>query len=192
MVVLVFFLAYMFGSIPWGLILVKVFYGIDIRSHGSGNVGATNVIRVTHSKLMGVVVFLLDAGKGGFIVYITKIKFGIDLALVVSVCAILGHAFPVWLKFSGGKGVATWYGTMVTIFPIYTLICGILWVSVTIISGYISVGSILSVIFLPVALYIDGCTMNVTICTVITGCMITFLHRKNIIRLLNKSEPRIY
>lgn len=143
-------LSYLLGSIPFGYVLVRAVRGEDVRQTGSGNIGATNVAR--SFPLLGVVTLLLDASKGGAAVLLVRFLFPDQriLAGVAALCAVAGHVFPVWLRFRGGKGVATSLGSFVILAPKAVLLAGGVFVAVVLLFRYVSLGSIISVALFPI------------------------------------------
>jgi glycerol-3-phosphate acyltransferase PlsY len=185
-------LAYSFGSVPFGYILVRIFRGQDVRQTGSGNIGATNVAR--SSPILGVATLVLDALKGLGAVLLTRIIFPgqMKLLFVAALFAIIGHLFPVWLKFKGGKGVATGLGSFVLLTPKAMLVMIGLFVIAVVIFRYVSLGSILAVGLFPLlAWWFDGYSdpMQILI-MVLASVLIIAKHHKNISRLLAGTESR--
>lgn len=199
---LVFVASYLFGSIPWGLIIGKC-KGIDIRQHGSGNIGATNVLR-TLGKPLGVLCFFLDFLKGliPVLIAIFLLKSGIlaNDALLAPVlagfAAFAGHVWSLYLKFKGGKGVATSAGIIAALAPVSLLISGVLWLVVFKTSRYVSLASICASVALPVsaivlsALRVYELHISVIILLVVIGVLAIIKHRGNIQRLLAGTENR--
>ena len=138
------------GSIPFGFILTKLFLRKDIRNIGSGNIGATNALR-TGNKSLGLATLVLDISKAVLPVLYTKFYYQ-DYILVASLCAFLGHVFPIWLKFKGGKGVATYVGILFSINIIYGLIFIFSWLLIFVVTKYSSLSSILASLMVPVYL----------------------------------------
>ena len=180
-------ISYLMGSIPFGLILTKFFLKKDIRDIGSGNIGATNALR-TGNKLIGYTTLILDISKAIIPVIYVKVNFP-ELIFIASLCAFLGHVFPVWLKFKGGKGVATYVGILFSINILLGAIFIISWIVIFILSKYSSLSSIIGAISIPVYLLIVGQSNNV-IFFVIMFVLIFFTHRENIKRLKNKEESK--
>ena len=180
-------ISYLIGSIPFGLILTKFFLKKDIRDIGSGNIGATNALR-TGNKLIGYTTLILDISKAIIPVIYVKVNFP-ELIFIASLCAFLGHVFPVWLKFKGGKGVATYVGILFSINILLGSIFIISWIVIFILSRYSSLSSIIGAISIPVYLLIVGQSNNV-IFFVIMFVLIFFTHRENIKRLKNKEESK--
>jgi len=179
--------AYLMGSIPFGLILTKIFLKKDIRVIGSGNIGATNVLR-TGNKLIGYSTLILDIAKAIIPVIYAKIHFP-ELIYIASLCAFLGHVFPLWLKFKGGKGVATYVGILFSINILLGIIFAVCWGVIFLISKYSSLSSIIGSLSIPVYLLITG-QSNGVIFFGIMFILIFFTHRENIKRLKNKEESK--
>jgi acyl phosphate:glycerol-3-phosphate acyltransferase len=193
--------AYLLGSIPFGLILVRIFRKQDIREHGSGNIGATNVIR-SGSKGLGAVTFLLDAAKG-FIAVLFAWQLALhthqtqlqaqNLAATAAVCAILGHIYTVWLQFKGGKGVATGFGVFLGIAPLSALVALIAFILVFAISRYVSLASIVAAIVFPLAALLrhhEPLTPLMIAVVILLPLLIIVKHHANIRRLLAGTEYR--
>ena len=179
--------SYLMGSIPFGLILTKLFLNKDIRKIGSGNIGATNALR-TGNKFIGYSTLILDIVKAIIPVIYVKINYP-DLIYIASLCAFLGHVFPIWLKFKGGKGVATYVGILFSINIILGLIFVASWVFIFLLSKYSSLSSIIGSISVPIYILITG-QMNDAIFFAIMFILIFFTHRENIKRLKNKEESK--
>jgi glycerol-3-phosphate acyltransferase PlsY len=180
-------ISYLMGSIPFGLILTRVFLKKDIRDIGSGNIGATNVLR-TGNKLIGYTTLILDISKAIIPVIFVKINFP-ELIFVASLCAFLGHVFPIWLKFKGGKGVATYVGILFSINILLGTIFIISWIVIFILTKYSSLSSIIGAISIPLYFLLTGQSNNV-IFFIIMFVLIFFTHRENIKRLKNKEESK--
>ena len=179
--------SYLMGSIPFGFILTKLFLKKDIREIGSGNIGATNALR-TGNKLIGYTTLTLDIVKAIIPVIYVKINFP-ELIYIASLCAFLGHVFPVWLKFKGGKGVATYVGILFSINILLGIVFVASWGVVFLIFRYSSLSSIIGSLSIPFYLIIIGQT-NSVIFFGIMFILIFFTHRENIKRLKNKEESR--
>jgi glycerol-3-phosphate acyltransferase PlsY len=179
--------SYLMGSIPFGLILTKLFLNKDIRELGSGNIGATNALR-TGNKLIGYSTLLLDIAKAIIPVIYVKLNYP-DLIYIASLCAFLGHVFPIWLKFKGGKGVATYVGILFSINIILGLVFVASWVFIFLLSRYSSLSSIIASILVPIYILITG-QINDAIFFAIMFILIFFTHRENIKRLKNKEESK--
>ena len=179
--------SYIMGSIPFGLILTKIFLNKDIRDIGSGNIGATNVLR-TGNKLIGYSTLILDIAKAIIPVIFVKINYP-DLIYIASLCAFLGHVFPIWLKFKGGKGVATYVGILFSINFLLGIIFVTSWGIIFLIFRYSSLSSIIGSISIPIYILITDQISN-AIFFGIMFVLILFTHRENIKRLKNKEESK--
>ena len=180
-------ISYLMGSIPFGLILTKIFLKKDIREIGSGNIGATNALRAGN-KLIGYSTLLLDVFKAVIPVLYIKINF-LDAVHISALSAFIGHVFPVWLKFKGGKGVATYVGILVSLNIIFGLVFGVCWLIIFFISKYSSLASLIGSLSIPVYILIMEGLENVFF-YLIMFILIIFTHRENIKRLKNKEETR--
>ena len=180
-------ISYLMGSIPFGLILTKVFLKKDIREIGSGNIGATNALR-TGNKLIGYSTLVLDVLKAVIPVLYVKINFP-DAVYTSALCAFIGHVFPVWLKFKGGKGVATYVGILFSLNIIFGLVFGICWLIIFFISKYSSLASLIGSLSIPVYILILEDLENIFF-YIIMFILIFFTHRENIKRLKNKEETK--
>ena len=179
--------SYLMGSIPFGLILTKIFLNKDIREIGSGNIGATNALR-TGNKLIGYSTLILDIAKAIIPVIFVKINYP-DLIYIASLCAFLGHVFPIWLKFKGGKGVATYVGILFSINLLLGIIFTASWGIIFLIFRYSSLSSIIGSISIPIYILITDQISN-AIFFGIMFILIFFTHRENIKRLKNKEESK--
>lgn len=186
-------LSYLIGAIPFAYIISKVFKNIDIRKHGSGNPGATNVYR-TVSKPLGILTFICDALKGFvpvfFVTFINPPSYLI--VLLVALVTILGHIYTVFLNFKGGKGVATGCGIFLAINPIATLICLAVFAIILALSKYVALASIFAAITLPISLFLSGATIEVVVFSIFIAGIVVFRHRSNIKRILNGTENKIF
>ena len=178
------FFSYIICSIPFGFILTKIFLKKDIRKIGSGNIGATNVLR-SGNKYIGYSTLILDILKAVLVVTLIKINYP-DYVYVSALCAFLGHVFPIWLKFNGGKGVATYVGILFSLNLIYGLIFGFTWIIIFLFSKYSSLSSIIASLSIPIYLFIVN--DDQIIFFVIMFVLIFYTHRENIKRLKNKEE----
>ena len=183
---IVIIISYFLGSIPFGLILTKLFLKKDIRKIGSGNIGATNVLR-SGNRIIGYLTLLLDILKAVIPVLYFKINYP-DLIYISSLSVFLGHVFPLWLKFKGGKGVATYVGILFSINIIYGFVFCISWMLVYFISKYSSLSSLVASLSVPIYLFFNK--EEQTIFFVILFVLIFFTHRENIKRLKNKEESK--
>jgi glycerol-3-phosphate acyltransferase PlsY len=179
--------SYLMGSIPFGLILTKIFLKKDIRDIGSGNIGATNVLR-TGNKLIGYLTLVLDITKAIIPVIYVKINFP-ELIYIASLCAFLGHVFPIWLKFRGGKGVATYVGILFSINILIGIVFITCWAIIFLISKYSSLSSIIASLSIPIYLMIADNNYSI-IFFIIMFVLIFFTHRENVKRLKNKEESK--
>ena len=179
--------SYLMGSIPFGLILTKIFLKKDIREIGSGNIGATNALR-TGNKLIGYSTLLLDVMKAILPVLYVKINHP-ELIYIASLCAFLGHVFPVWLKFKGGKGVATYVGILFTINILLGFIFCVTWLLIFLISKYSSLSSLIGSLTIPVYIFFND-QMSNALFFGIMFVLIFYTHRENIKRLKNKEESK--
>ena len=180
-------ISYLIGSIPFGFILTKIFLKKDIREVGSGNIGATNTLRAGN-KLIGYLTLTLDIIKAIIPVIYTKIYFP-DFLYLASLCAFLGHVFPVWLKFKGGKGVATYVGILFSINIYFGIIFTIIWLITFVISKFSSLSSLIASVSIPIYLLILT-QFDQLIFFTIMFVLIFFTHRENIKRLKNKEETK--
>ena len=180
-------ISYLMGSIPFGFILTKIFLKKDIREIGSGNIGATNALR-TGNKLIGFSTLFFDISKA--IIPVVYIKINLpDLIYITSLCVFLGHVFPVWLKFKGGKGVATYVGILFSINFLLGVIFVSSWVIIFLIFRYSSLSSIIGSISVPIYILTTGHISN-AIFFGIMFILIFYTHRENIKRLKNKEESK--
>ena len=179
--------SYLLGSIPFGLVLTKIFLKKDIREIGSGNIGTTNVLR-TGKKSLAVTTLMLDLLKGYFSIIITFTYFENLISYSALICFI-GHIFPVWLKFKGGKGVATYLGVILALSYKFFLIFVITWIVLSFLFRYASLSSILSslIVFVYSYFFINNFSLILFIFCVI----IIYAHRENIVRLKNSEENKI-
>jgi glycerol-3-phosphate acyltransferase PlsY len=179
--------SYLMGSIPFGLILTKIFLNKDIRDIGSGNIGATNALR-TGNKLIGYSTLILDVAKAIIPVIFVKINYP-ELIYVASLCAFLGHVFPIWLKFKGGKGVASYVGILFSINFLLGIIFVTSWGIIFLIFRYSSLSSIIGSISIPIYILITDQISNAIFFSIMF-VLIFYTHRENIKRLKNKEESK--
>ncbi|MBD1143183.1 glycerol-3-phosphate 1-O-acyltransferase PlsY [Pelagibacterales bacterium SAG-MED33] len=180
-------ISYLMGSIPFGFILTKIFLKKDIREIGSGNIGATNALR-TGNKLIGYSTLLLDVMKAILPVLYVKINHP-ELIYIASLCAFLGHVFPIWLKFKGGKGVATYVGILFTINILLGFIFCVSWLLIFLISKYSSLSSLIGSLTIPIYIFFND-QMSNALFFGIMFVLIFYTHRENIKRLKNKEESK--
>jgi glycerol-3-phosphate acyltransferase PlsY len=184
-------LGYLLGSIPFGLVIVKAAGLGDIRAIGSGNIGATNVLR-TGRKDLALATLLLDSGKAAIALLAAKYGFqSADAGFIAGAAAYLGHCFPVWLNFKGGKGVATFFGVLLAGLPLIGVACGALWILTAIIFRYSSLGGLVAAAAAPVLAYflLNG-PVAIGFC-IFLAVLIFIRHHANIARLLAGTEPKI-
>lgn len=182
-------LGYLLGSIPFGLLLTKAAGMGDIRSIGSGNIGATNVLR-TGNKKLAAATLLLDAFKGTIAVLLAQALFGEGGAIIAGVAAFLGHLFPVWLGFKGGKGVATYLGVLLGLMPVMVLVFAFVWLAMAKLTRYSSLSALTATLVIPAVLWILGrpeMALAMALLTIITW----WKHKPNIERLILGTESRI-
>jgi glycerol-3-phosphate acyltransferase PlsY len=189
-------LAYLLGSIPFGLLLAKLFSGSDLRKSGSGNIGATNVARVV-GPAAGIVTLLLDAAKGALAVWLAGRLSGQSATLIMlaGVAALLGHCFPVWLKFKGGKGVATALGVFLMLAPLAALGAALFFLLVVLLWRYVSLGSVSAAAAMPLLVYFlwapgHAPPLVVIFGTLFASALVIFKHDTNLQRLVDGTEPK--
>ena len=197
--ILITILAYLLGSIPTSIWISRSFFNIDIRDYGSGNAGATNTFRVLGIKA-GIVVFIVDILKGFLavnLIYLTDYYIPdsgdyINIQLLLGIAAMLGHIFPVYAGFKGGKGVATLFGVICAISLYPTLIMAGIFVLTLVLTRYVSLSSMVSGLSFPVPIIVvcKGTTPSLVIFSLIMAVLMLFTHQKNIERLLNKEEKK--
>ena len=180
-------ICYIIGSIPFGFILTKIFLKKDIRDIGSGNIGATNALR-TGNKLIGYSTLFFDIIKAVIPVIYIKINFP-ELLFIASLCTFLGHVFPIWLKFKGGKGVATYVGILFAINIYFGLVFIISWLITFVLSKFSSLSSLIASVSIPIYLLILAQFDQVIFFTIMF-VLIFFAHRENIKRLKNNEETK--
>jgi len=191
-------LAYMLGSIPFGVVLTRLFTNIDLRTQGSGNIGATNVLRCAGIKL-GLLTFLLDISKGALPVYLALALFGnapggaTVYPYSVALCAFLGHLFPLYFGLrKGGKGVATAWGCFLVLSPLSALLILLIFALVVLVSKRVSVASLAAALALPpMTAFIDAARLG-TLFSAMIALLIVYRHRQNLVRLIQGKEPPIW
>ena len=187
-IILVLIYSYFLGSIPFGLIITKVFLRKDIRKFGSGNIGTTNVLR-TGKKSLAIATLIFDILKGYVSVLIT-LKYFNDLVYFSALICFIGHIFPVWLKFKGGKGVATYLGILLALSFKFGIIFGLTWLLISFIFKYSSLSSMIGALIVFVySMFLDNITLSIFL--FITFIIILYTHRENIVRLKDSSETKI-
>ena len=187
MLFLILFLSYFIGSIPFGFLLTKIFLKKDIREIGSGNIGATNALR-TGNKLIGYSTLTLDISKAVILLLIIKFNFS-EYLFISSIAVFLGHVFPIWLKFKGGKGVATYVGILFCINIYLVIVFIVSWLVIFTLTKYSSLASMLSSLFVPLTSYFLLGDKNYYF-YIIFSLLILITHRENIKRLKNNTESK--
>jgi glycerol-3-phosphate acyltransferase PlsY len=190
--------AYLLGSIPFGLLLTRLFGGVDVRKSGSGNIGATNVARVA-GPLAGILTLLFDAGKGAAAVWVAG-RVSNESAtwmMIAALAALLGHCFPIWLKFRGGKGVATAAGAFFVLCPAALLGSVIVFLLVVFLWRYVSLASIFAAAAMPLLIYLLWAPHHapppvVTFGALAAAVIIVYKHDGNIQRLMQGEEPKFF
>ena len=185
-IIIILIVSYLIGSIPFGLILTKLFLKKDIRDIGSGNIGATNALR-TGNKLVGYGTLLLDVIKAMIPVIYVKFNYA-DYIFISALSAFLGHVFPIWLNFKGGKGVATYVGILFSINLIYGIIFAGIWFFTFLISKYSSLASLIASLAIPI--YLLFFNNENLIFFLIMFILIFYTHKENVKRLKNKEESK--
>lgn len=184
----VYVLAYGLGSIPFGLVLTRAAGIGNLREIGSGNIGATNVMR-TGKKSLALATFLLDGAKGAVAVIVARFIFNHDLALIAGLLAILGHIFPIWLQFKGGKGVATTIGVLLALNPALGGAVCLMWLVIFAFTRISSLAAMMSIGYSAFAAYVLDTYLTSLFCLCLAG-LIIFTHRSNITRLLDGTEGK--
>ena len=183
------FLAYLLGTIPFGLLVTKLAGYGDIRRIGSGNIGATNVLR-TGSKKLAALTLVLDAGKGAAAVLIAR-AFGPDIAAVAAIAVVIGHLFPIWLGFKGGKGVATAGGVLLAyVWPVGLAVLAT-WLAVALLTRYSSLAALAAAVLAPVCTWLLSGGIRPTAVVSLIAVLVIFRHRTNIARLIRGEESKI-
>ncbi|MBN8531268.1 MAG: glycerol-3-phosphate 1-O-acyltransferase PlsY [Alphaproteobacteria bacterium] len=183
-------LAYLLGSVPFGLLLTRWANMGDIRAIGSGNIGATNVLR-TGNKRLAAITLLLDMLKGVLAVSLGRLIGGDDAALLAGVLVVIGHVFPLWLRFKGGKGVATGIGVLLGLHPLIGITVIVCWIGVFWFSRFSSVSSMASLGIAPMLALLTS-QYDLAFVTLAIATMVFFRHRGNIERLVLGTEPRFH
>ena len=183
--------AYLIGSIPFGYLIVRRKIGADIRETGSGGTGATNVSRRA-GKAAGVLTLLLDAAKGCVALALARAVSGDEWVIAVAaIAALVGHVFPVWLGFRGGKGVATGVGIFLMLAPVAVLCAGVIFIAIVVTTRYVSLGSIVAAVLIPVFVWLLGGSQPLLTASTVAAALIVFAHRGNIKRLASRTESKI-
>ena len=187
--IILIFICYILGSIPFGLLLSKIFGYGDIRKIGSGNIGTTNVLR-TGNKILALAVLFFDFSKSLLPTLLIIYLYDLNLAILCGIFSIIGHIFPIWLKFKGGKGIASLFGYLLAVNQVFFLICAGIWIFIAIASKYSSLASIISVVTMVFLFFIYEDNTNIVIPLSI-AIIIIFKHKENIKKLINKKENKI-
>ena len=182
-------LAYLLGLVPFGILVARAFGLGDLRRIGSGNIGATNVLR-TGNRTAAALTLVLDAAKGAVAVILARLLVGEDAAQVAGLAAFLGHCFPVWLKFRGGKGVATFLGTLLALYWPLGLLCCATWLVIAAATRYSSAAALLAAAMSPVYAVVMGRSEYLVLVTLLT-VVVWIRHRANLKRLKDGTETRI-
>jgi acyl phosphate:glycerol-3-phosphate acyltransferase len=198
--VLSFLVAYLVGSFPTAFVLAKLYKRIDIRQHGSGNVGATNAFRIL-GKLPGIIVLIIDIGKGLLCPTLVADLFGqtaLINRIVLGITVVAGHNWTVFLRFKGGKGMATGLGVLIglaikapVVQPVL-LLSVLAWIISFFLSGIVSLSSIIAVFFLPVLMVVFSVPIELIVLGIIFCVFVVLRHRSNISRLIKREEPRVF
>ena len=192
-IIIVIAAGYLLGSISTGVVLSRMFAKTDIRTQGSGNAGTTNMLRILGRK-MALLTFIGDMLKGIIAVFIGKWLIGGDLGGVLGVVgAVLGHYYPLYFGFKGGKGIATSFGSLLFVFPIHALLAFTVFLILVAVTHYVSVGSVAAAFTLPLLVFLTHGSTDMTVC-IITACIgasVIWRHRANIKRLLNHTESKL-
>ena len=181
-------ISYLLGSIPMGLLLTKLAGKGDLRKVGSGNIGATNVMRVGGLRMAGAV-WLLDMFKAIIAVVVGRYLAGDAVGAWCGFVAIVGHCYPIWLKFKGGKGISSLFGVLLAVSPISFVVCGIEWLTVALVSGISSLGAVVVFCLIPILGFVIS--MQVGWAFLAIGLLCMWRHRENIRRLVRGSESSI-
>lgn len=188
-------LAYFIGAIPSSVWIGKKFYNIDVREHGSGNAGATNTFRVIGKKA-GVIVLLLDILKAWFATAVLSSisnNPSIDYMLALGLVAVLGHVFPIYIGFRGGKGIASLLGVIIAVHPLASLYSIIVFITTLLISRFVSLSSILAAFAFPILIifHFQNTHKSLIIFSIMVAVLVIFTHKKNIERLFKKEETKV-
>ncbi|HVI05628.1 MAG TPA: glycerol-3-phosphate 1-O-acyltransferase PlsY [Sphingomicrobium sp.] len=181
-------LGYVFGSVPFGLVLTRISGKGDIRSIGSGNIGATNVLR-TGNRLLAALTLILDCFKATVAILLARRFLGEDMATFAAAGALLGHLYPVWLRFKGGKGVATFLGVLIALLPVAAAVYAVIWILLLLLLRISSVAGMAAAISAPIVAAI----LHSSLFPMLVGfcLLVLWKHQNNILRLMRGTEPRI-
>lgn len=181
-------ISYLLGSIPFGIVITKLFNKGDLRKIGSGNIGATNVMRVGGLRLAGLV-WILDMVKAVVAVLIGRYVGGTVFGVWCGFAAIVGHCFPIWLKFHGGKGVSCLFGVLLAVNPILFVVCGIEWLVIALGTGYSSAGALITFCLTPVLGFFINSGIGIAFLAIAALCL--WRHRENVLRLISGKESKV-
>ncbi|OPZ63321.1 MAG: Glycerol-3-phosphate acyltransferase [Firmicutes bacterium ADurb.Bin506] len=185
-------LAYLLGSIPFGVILGRAWTGVDVRKHGSGNIGATNVLRTLGFRF-ALATFVLDAFKGVLPVLLARVVGqGHGVVVLAGIAAVVGHNWPVFLGFRGGKGIATSWGFISAAVPAAGLVFALTWIAVVIVTRYASLGSMIGAAATPVVCLLVGAPWQYVMACIVIAVFAVVRHRANIRRLLEGNENTLH
>ena len=182
------FISYLLGSIPMGLILTKLAGKGDLRNVGSGNIGATNVMRVGGLRMAGAV-WILDMLKAIIAVVVGRYLAGDAFGAWCGFVAIVGHCYPIWLKFKGGKGISSLFGVLLAVSPMSFVVCGIEWLTVALVSGISSLGAVVVFCLIPILGFVIS--VNIGWAFLAIGLLCMWRHRENIRRIITRNESKI-
>lgn len=182
-------LGYLLGAVPFGILMARLFNLGDLRKIGSGNIGATNVLR-TGNKLAAFLTLILDAGKAGFVVLAARALAAEDAAQLAGLAAFIGHCFPIYLGFKGGKGVATYFGLLFALAWPVGLAAGATWLATAAVTRYSSLSALVTAVLTPIWMSLSGAPTMVAL-GIALAALIFLRHRENISRLLSGQESRI-
>lgn len=181
---------YLMGSIPFGVLIGRWFWGTDVRDYGSGNIGTTNVFRVLGAKA-GILVLAFDMGKGFLPTFVASLLLPPWVAVVVGLVTLLGHTYSVFLRGNGGKGVATGAGVILALMPVVFLVLLLVWVVVVLTTRIVSLASILAAIAFCVATFVTDQPVSYRVAAVIATLVVIWAHRGNIRRIMLRAENRV-
>ncbi len=182
--------SYLLGSIPFGLLIARAISGVDPRLHGSGNIGATNAMR-SGGKLVGVLTLMADIAKAAIPVAVALyMQASENLLAMVGFAAFAGHCFPVWLKFKGGKGVATMFGVMLPWMPWVAVAAFLIWFLTFKASDYVSLASVLAGLVLPLLAWLMQGSLSAIVLSALIGLIVMIRHQGNLLRIYRGEEPK--
>lgn len=183
--------SYLLGSLPFGYFFVRIFKQKDVRSNGTGNIGATNTMLVG-GKILGILTLVLDIAKGSAAIILARLYSGTDLAIILcGLAVVIGHDFSVFLKFKGGKGVSTTAGTMFIIDPVLTVICIFSYVLVLIVTRYVIISTLIILALLPAIMWMASYGLNFIVYGLLLFALALYAHRSDVARFLAGNEVRL-